>query len=95
MKEKLRILKEICRLKNSLDVDESGEVYESSNCCGKKTFETETEALTFIRDYSASNQYNNNTRKPHRAYQCSAGKWHLTSTPKKQYEQMLRKTGQK
>lgn len=85
MRVKLRILKKICKLKNSLIVEETGDVAPPSKCCGKLTFDSEVDALAAI----SGGKFKNKTHKPIRAYRCEAGKWHLTSATKKSHNKML------
>lgn len=81
-KVKLRTLLQINTLKNSLEVVESDEVYATGNCCGKQAFDTEQSALSAIMNIRM------NSNRPHRAYQCPTGKWHLTSTSLKRYNML-------
>lgn len=82
---KLRLLKQIRELRNSLEIVEpDGDAAAStSGCCGKQAFDTEHEALSAI-----SNRRMNSNR-PHRAYLCPMGKWHLTSMTKKTFEMVM------
>lgn len=78
-----RLKDEIKKLKKVIHVDSNTDLNFdcSGRCCGKRTFETEKDALDAI----THRKIGKNSYKPKRAYECENGKWHLTSMNMNEY----------
>jgi len=76
-----RLRREISDLKDIIEIVpcEDGYVDSNSGCCGKDTYHSYESAMGAIV------AYHNKQKKPHRAYKCCAGNWHLTSMTLKQF----------
>lgn len=81
-----RLRREITELKEVIEVVPCEDGYEDTNegCCGKETFNSHDEAMSSIA------AYHNKGKKPHRAYQCGNGNWHLTSMSLKVFNKLYK-----